>query len=345
MASTMPKRPAPQIGLALGAGAARGWAHIGVIRALEEAGIVPDIVCGCSMGALVGAAYAAGRLDEFERWARNLDRSTVIGLFDVSLRGGLIQAKRVFDYLANDLPDVPVRELPRVFGAVATDLDSGAEVWLREGSLHDALRASVALPGLISPARVGGRWLVDGGLVDPVPVSLCRALGAEVVIASELGAGMLTNPMVTHHAPPARRALAPADVEEVRAPSPDAFDLPPPQPDGGLMTALGDIAERLRAGFFNSAPAGPDPLPTVYDVIAKSLLIMQVRITRSRMAGDPPELHVIPRLQHISLLEFDRADEAIPEGHRAVQAALAAQADFRGEQWIPSRVTANTEKV
>lgn len=177
-----------KLGVALGGGAARGLAHIGVLRALEAAGYRPDVVCGTSMGAFVGAAYASGRLDALEAFARTLDRSRVLSFFDFVFKGGLIQARRLFEFLANDLPDVPCESLPLAFGAVATDLETGHEVWLRTGSLHSAVRASIALPGLIAPVYYEGRWLTDGGVSNPVPVSLCRALGATVVVAVEIEA-------------------------------------------------------------------------------------------------------------------------------------------------------------
>lgn len=333
----------PRIGLALGSGAARGWAHIGVIRALEEFGLRPSVVCGTSMGALVGAAYAAGRLTHFEDWARSLDRSTVLGMFDVSLRGGLIQAKKVFDYMSTDIPDVDIEELGLTFGAVATDLDQGSEVWIRSGNLRDALRASVALPGLISPARDErrGRWLVDGGLVNPVPVSLCRALGADVVIAVELSGEVLTHPIAqfSRSVPPLEAAVpddADASSEQTAAGTDDDRDGsevvdPELEAAGGnsVFDALSDFAD----GLYNRLTGKPSRTteirwPSVYEVISKSLLVMQVRITRSTMAGDPPELHVLPRLQQVGILDFDKADLAIPEGHRAVEVALATQADF-----------------
>ena len=181
----------PPIGLALGSGAARGWSHIGVIRALHDARITPEIVCGSSAGAVVGAFYAAGELDAFERWVRDLGRRQIMGYMDPTLRGGLIKARKVFEALAEHLPDRPIESLPIPFAAVATDLSNGHEVWLREGSLLDALRASVAVPGLVKPEYLDGRWLVDGGLVNPVPVSLCRAMGAGSVIAVDLNTTLL----------------------------------------------------------------------------------------------------------------------------------------------------------
>jgi NTE family protein len=262
-----------KIGVALGSGAARGWAHVGVLRALEAAGIHPDVVCGTSIGAVVGAAYAAGSLDAFENWVTRLGRRQVATYLDIGFRGGILRARKVFEAMAAEIADRPIESLPRAFAAVATDLASGNEVWLRHGSLYNALRASVALPGLVSPAKVDGHWLVDGGLVNPVPVSVCRALGADSVIAVDLN------------------------------------------------TTL--VGRRLR-----SAEAGQDVPPSILDVVANSINIMQIRVTRSRMAGDPPELLVTPRLPDFGLFDFDRADEALEEGRRAVTQALAVAGSF-----------------
>jgi NTE family protein len=296
-----------RLGLALGSGAARGWAHVGVIRALSAAGLTPAIVAGSSSGALVGALYAAGRLDRLEEWGRKLDWRTVAGTFDLSLRGGLIKARRLLETLVADLDDRDLRDLELPFAAVATDLDSGREVWLREGSLFDSIRAAIALPGLVTPVRLEGRWLVDGGLVNPVPVSLCRAMGADSVIAVDLNTTLLGRRAHPH---PAGRE------EEAEAEAP-----------GEIVSAIRSFAAELFERV-SSREAGEreEPPPSFFEVATNAINIMQVRITRSRMAGDPPELLVTPRLHDFGLLDFDRAAEAIAEGERAVAQALAAGA-------------------
>lgn len=177
----------PRLAIAFGSGSARGWAHIGVLRALQQEGIVPDIVCGTSIGAFVGAVHASGELDALEGWVRGLTRRDVLGFFDVSLAtGGLIKGDKLLGFAARLFLDETFDQLERPFACVATDLASGREVWLREGKVRDAVRASIALPGLLAPQLLDERYLVDGGLVNPVPVSLCRALGADLVIAVEL---------------------------------------------------------------------------------------------------------------------------------------------------------------
>ena len=180
-----------RLGLALGSGSARGWAHIGAIRALEERGIKPDIVCGTSIGALVGAAYAAGELDRLEKWVTGLAWTTVVRLMDLTWRGGLIRGTRLFTLFGTMLADREIDDLPIPYGAIATELHSGRELWLRHGKLLEAVRASCAMPGLLTPVLRDGAVLVDGGLVNPVPVSMCRALGADLVVAVDLSWGKL----------------------------------------------------------------------------------------------------------------------------------------------------------
>ena len=296
------RSPTARIGLALGSGAARGWAHIGVLRGLEDARVVPDVVCGCSIGAVVGAAFAAGELDALERWVRQLDWRSIVGSFDLALRGGLIKARRIFELLAEGRPDRTIESLPRTFAAVATDLATGQEIWLREGSVLESLRASVALPGLVAPVRLGDRWLVDGGLVNPVPVSLSRALGADFVIAVDLNTTLLGRRL---------RDAAPQDPVAAAGRS-------------GLQTALQEMLTDLRRRLGADRDAEEPAAPSIYDVVTNSINIMQVRITRSRMAGDPPDLLVTPQLADHALLDFDRAGEAIEEGRRAVARALAS---------------------
>src|SRR6184192_3582093 len=179
--------PRPKLGLALGSGSARGWAHVGVIRALADHGIVPDVVAGCSMGAMVGAAFAAGRIEQLEAWALSLDGRGVFGLLDIGLRGGLIKGNRLLDFFDGHIGGCQFSQLVVPFAAVAADLASGHEIWLREGKVSDAVHASCAVPGLFKPVLRDGRYLVDGSVVNPIPVSLCRAMGADIVIAVDLG--------------------------------------------------------------------------------------------------------------------------------------------------------------
>jgi NTE family protein len=324
-----------RIGLALGSGAARGWAHIGVIRALEAAGIVPEVVAGSSVGAIVGGAYVAGRLDEFEAWVRDLDRSRVLRNLDLSFRGGLFKGAQFFEFMSPELPDRDMRTLSHPFAAVATDLETGREVWLREGSLHSALRASVAMPGLITPARRDGRWLVDGGLVNPVPVSLCRAMGAETVIAVDLNTTLLrrqltpkgaAEPQEEHEQRIEARAQGSdgdESVEEAAQEQEFAVDPTRVAEASRLRGSIEVWARELRDRIAGEGGPPADTLPSLYEVLANSLNIMQIRITRSRMAGDPADLLIAPQLETFALLDLDRGPEAITEGERAANQALA----------------------
>ncbi|AOU98003.1 hypothetical protein BI364_08540 [Acidihalobacter yilgarnensis] len=290
-----------RIGLALGSGSARGWAHIGVIRALKARGIEPDVVTGTSIGALVGAAYVTETLDPFSQWVERLSWREMVSLLDVRFNGGLIDGERLLDALESLIPERDIMSCGIPYGAVATDLTSGNEVWLRDGSILAAIRASIALPGLFSPTQLDGRWLVDGGLVNPVPVSLCRALGADLVIAVDLNSDLLRR-----HDIPDPQAPDPAPREAVIE-------------DGALlggpwMRWLTRLVRRQGGDKRRDVE-----WPSILEVVARSLNIMSVRITRSRMAGDPPDLLLMPRLAHIGLMEFHRAEEAIGAGRDEVE--------------------------
>lgn len=282
----------PRVGLVLGSGSARGWAHIGVIRALEQAGVRPDLVCGTSIGSLVGAAYAAGDLDRFEQWVLGLGLREVIAYMDIGLSSGLLKGERLVNFFRSQFADRPVEDLGMPFAAVATSLHTGAEVWLREGSTVDAVRASLALPGLFAPVLSEGSVLVDGGLVNPVPVSLARAMGADVVIAVDLSSDMLGRHL---------RAEPPPDASA-----------------GDVADWIRKLQDSLGALIPAHSPDVPR-MPSMLDVLASSINIMQVRINRSRMAGEPPDLIIAPRLAHLGLLDFHRAKEAIEEGKQAVE--------------------------
>jgi NTE family protein len=199
----MSPKPSRKIGLALGGGSARGLAHVGVLRGLEKRGIRPEIVCGTSAGALVGAAFALGKLDELEDWLALLQWRDVVGYLDFTFRGGVIKGRRLFNFFAEQVEDRKIEDLPMPFGVVATDLANGKEVWLRSGSLFAAVRASVSIPGLLRPVKIDDRWLVDGGLVDPVPIALCRALGADVVLGVDINKSLLdeARPLATTRLP------------------------------------------------------------------------------------------------------------------------------------------------
>lgn len=295
-----------KIGLALGSGSARGWAHIGVIRALEEEGISPDIVTGCSIGSLVGAAYVGGHLDTLEKWVRELTFWDVVRLLDVKLLGGLIEGENLMSSFEDKIKNVNIEELPIPYAAVATDLGSGREVWLQKGLLPDAVRASIALPGLFSPMRSENRWLVDGGLTNPVPVSLCRAMGADLIIAVNLNSDI-----IGRHLKPRQ-----ARKQEIQTEERDLFSQ--------LLKKLNSGLFEKRLGTWPKETEQSEINPGLFEVMASAINIMQDRVTKSRMAGDPPDLLLSPRLGKLGLLEFDRADEAIAEGCDSVRRMLPA---------------------
>jgi NTE family protein len=288
------------IGLALGCGAARGFAHIGVLRTLLANGIRPDVVTGTSIGAVIAGVYAAGRLDAFEAWARELTRGRVFGYLDFSFSGsGLIGGSRLADDLVRELGDVRFDELPVRVAAIATEVGTGHEIWLTRGRLADAMYASYALPGIFPPYRIGGRWLMDGALVNPVPVSAARSLGARLVIAVNLNADNFgRGTVIQNHGP---------DFDEGLQPSTE----PPPE-------SLRGKAEQLFKRRFFGSPGKPG----LSTVMVDAFNIVQDRITRTRLAADPPDTLIAPRLARFGVFDFHRADEAIKLGVEATEKAL-----------------------
>jgi NTE family protein len=298
---------APRIGLALGGGSARGWAHIGVIQALAEAGITPTIVCGTSIGALVGAAFVADRLAALQSFAVGLTRREMVRFLDVQLSGGgIVDGKRIVAMLRTLGIDGPIEGYARTYAAVATDLETGREIWFRDGPILDAVRASISLPGIFSPVRMDGRWLADGGLVNPVPVSQCRALGADVVIAVNLSSDIVAR-----------------------------FDVDSAPANAGPISSVGErgrwFVDQIPAAIRQQAATIMPRLlrsragtPSYFEVLTNAINVMEDRITRARLAGEPPHVLLEPKLRRIRPLDFHRAAEAIAEGRACVEQALPA---------------------
>jgi NTE family protein len=295
----LPQTARPTIGLALGGGAARGFAHIGVLRTLLANGIKPDIIAGTSIGAVVGGCHAAGYLDALEEWARTLTRRRVFGYLDFNLGGsGLIGGDRLAAKLEDELGGLTIQDLPVRMAAIATEIGTGHEIWLTRGRLVEAMSASYALPGIFPPVRIGGRWLMDGALVNPLPVSAARAFGARLVIAVNLNADNFgRGTIIQDHGPN-------ADDELVRS----ALS------HGGLRGK----AERLIKRQFLGTPGRPG----LSTVMIEAFQVVQDRITRARLAGDPPDVLISPRLGRINLFDFHRAEEVIAIGAEATERAL-----------------------
>ncbi len=303
----------PKIGIALGAGAARGWSHIGVLLELGEHGIHPDVVAGTSIGAVVGGCYAAGKLDMVEAFARGLTKKRVVSLMDVSFSGvGMLGGGRLKHHLSQAISNRRIEELDRGFAAVATEVETGHEIWLTKGDAMEAIRASYALPGIFEPVRINGRWLFDGALVNPVPVTVCRALGADMVIAVNLIGDSAFRGIVI-------------DDRLSLEPTLEKFGVKPPQDLRSLSARLfGGMSGNLRR-FFGRREDGA---PGIATAMMDAFNIAQGRISRSRLAGDPPDVVVNARLSKIGLFDFHRADELIEMGREATRRAIPEIADY-----------------
>jgi NTE family protein len=297
-----------KVGVVLGAGAARGWAHIGAMQELDALGLRPDVVVGSSIGSLVGGCYAAGRLDMLEAFARSLTRRRVLGLLDFSFTGsGLIGGERLRARLEAALGGLQIEDLPIRFAGVATEIGDGHEIWLRRGSLVEAIRASYALPGVFDPVKVDGRWLFDGAIVNPVPVSVARALGAERVIALNVSSDSV-----------GRGTALQDPFGGSERPDPPAVEEPANDSSGVIARwwRAGAVWSRAEANGDASAPGLMTSMVSAFD-------ILQDRIMRSRLAGDPPDALVQLKVGKIGMFEFHRADELIALGREAVRRAGA----------------------
>ena len=292
----------PSIGLALGGGSARGFAHVGVLRVLQKHGIDAQVIAGTSIGALSGGVYAAGRLDKFEEWARSLTRRRIFSYLDFSIVGsGLIGGTRLAESLTSELGELRIEDLPVKFTAIATEIGTGHEIWLTRGLLAEAMSASYALPGVFPPVSIGGRWLMDGAVVNPVPVSAARAAGARLVIAVNLNVFRGTIIQNNGNEEPEMGVEREDDIAE---------------PSRGLR----GVAERMLRRKF----AGTHGKPGMATVMVEAFNVMQDRITRARLAGDPPDVTIAPRLGDIGFFDFHRAGEAIDIGAQATEKSIDA---------------------
>jgi NTE family protein len=304
-----------RIGLALGSGSARGWSHIGVIRALNEAGIRVDYVAGTSIGALVGAVYAAGQVDKLEAWALQLEWKQILSFMDVVLpKSGLIDGRKIADLVRQRVHAKNIEDLPIPFGAIATDLRTGHEVVLRKGDIVEAVRASISLPGILTPVEKDHAFLIDGGLVNPLPVNTARSMGADFVIAVDLNSDIVPKKR-TRHSPPTGIRSGLSRIRHglgVESAHPLALSL-------RERIASLDLSVVMQIKTWLE----PDLSPDIFEVMSTSIRIMQSQITRSNLKANPPDLLIQPNLGHINLMEFHRTEEAIAEGYRAAQSQLA----------------------
>lgn len=291
------------IGLALGGGMARGFAHIGVLKTLERHNIRPSHIAGTSIGAVVGGCYLAGKLQNFEDWALSLTRYKVFTYLDFRVRSaGLIGGKHLMDLMYEHMGDLNIEDLPCPFVAISADLKTGHEIWIKKGPLVEAMRASFALPGVFAPVERDGRLLIDGALVNPVPVSPCQALGARMTIAVDLNADLIG------------KAADPGKMYQ-RVAGFDMFDENDVSAEQRSLFGKFSLTRRLFR-------RDDGDMPSMFGVMVSSLNIIQDRLTRSRLAGEPPDVHIKPHIGHLGLLEFEKAQELIAAGEAAAERNL-----------------------
>lgn len=305
------KAPSRKVGLALGSGSARGWSHIGVIRALAEAGVQVDYIAGTSIGAMVGAVYASGGIDDLEEVVLQLDWKKIAYLSDVVFpKSGLIDGKKISGFIQNHVKKINIEDLSLPFCAVSTDLSSGNEVAIKKGNIIEAVRASIAVPGIFTPAKKNGTFLVDGGLINPVPVSVVREMGADIVIAVDLNHNIIGN-------------TGPGKITDIDLNKnlSEKKNQPGKRKKNYLVKALN---KRIKAIDYPALThvrewMNKDPMPSIFEVLTSSINIMETQITAIRLKTDPPDILIQPNLGHLKFLEFNRAKEAIDEGYKVTR--------------------------
>jgi NTE family protein len=308
------KAPGKRVALVLGAGGARGLAHVGVIQAIEARGYEIAGIAGASMGALVGGIYAAGRLEEYSEWARGLERSDVVKLLDFGFGfPGLIRGDRVIGALRELVGDHLIEELPIPYTAVATDLASQREVWLTRGRLFDAIRASIAIPMLFTPQMLDGRELVDGGLLAPIPIAATRQMRVDRVIAVDVN-----GPVSWINA-----ALAPRAHEIVAGHGDgEAIEESADESPATLRERMASLWEGWAGS--DGSEAKPAKSRGVMDLMSRSLDTMQAHMSRVQLAQDPPDLLIQISRETATFYEFWRARELVEKGREAAEKALDA---------------------
>ena len=289
----------PKIGLALGGGAARGWAHIGVLKALAEQEIKFDLVAGTSIGSIVGACLAAGRMDELEQFARSIDVGLMLRLTDLKFHGrGLFDGGPIVAEIARQLEVSNIEELDIPFAAVAVDMVTGDEVDFRQGPLVEAIRASISLPGIFSPVRKDGHILVDGGLANPLPVSVARDMGADIVIAVDIMGDYESRAA-------ARIGNMVQERQDIESDS------------GSIFTVWAKAVDDMKKSVFTGYAS-----PNIIETLTASAGITMKSLTRANLKSNPADIVIVPRIGRITMLEFGRADEMIDSGYAAGQEAI-----------------------
>jgi len=316
-----PKRLERRVGVALGSGAARGWAHVGVIRALEEAGHEVGWVAGCSMGAVVATAFAMDRLDVLEEFARGLTPRRVLSYLDLVMPvRGLLDGDRVTELFRDLIGDRDLKDARLPLCVVATDLATGHEVRLCEGPAAEALRASIAVPGIFAPVVQDGRYLADGGLVNPVPVDVVRDLGAGTVVAVDLntealdGRWFVPDPLMGAEAAPGATEAAHAIALAAR------HDMGPDEATGILARRYRRLEIQLKEKALRWMVRAARP--NIFDILGTSINIVARQITHYRLDAMKPRLIIRPRVGSMSLWEFANAADAIEAGYKATFEAL-----------------------
>ena len=303
-----------KIGLALGSGSSRGWAHIGVIKALTEAGIHIDYVAGTSIGAVVGSVYASGRIATLEDVVLQFDWKQIVYFLDVVFpKSGIIDGNKITEFIREQVKIKTIEEFPLPFAAVSTDLATGREVIIRKGDIIEAVRASISVPGIFTPISRAGMVLLDGALVNPVPVSVVREMGADFVIAVDLNHDIISknsddrsvSPYPVPHAPKTENGQSPIKGNRI-------------------LSALNAKFKAIDfSSFSNIREWMPkNSMPNIFEVLLASINIMETQITAARLKTDPPDILIQPALGHIKFLEFNRAEEAIAEGYREAKSKL-----------------------
>jgi NTE family protein len=317
----------PRVAVALGGGGARGYAHIGILQVLEERGYDIVSIAGSSMGALVGGLYAADGLDDFSAWVRGLKHRDVLRLYDVSPRApGAIRAEKIFARVSDILGDVRIEDLPLQFTAVATDLEAGEERWFQEGPVDAAIRASVALPGFMTPVVMDGRLLADGGLLNPLPIAPTVAARPDLTVAVAVScqhrasAGAASRPRGGYRGDVFRRtATHVLDSEALRGIGTRLAALRSASP--GRTTH--ESAEEVTDAVFEALPAGL----RIFDVMELSLEAVRTAVLRHTLAGHPPDVLITVPRSSCRTFDFHKAEEMIGLGRLLAVEALDQEED------------------